>query len=75
MAERIDLFRRALAGASRAIAKDPEVEVIFASDIAPASGKQPARDVFAYFVSTDKPNAPVNALGIQQRLNITASQG
>jgi cobaltochelatase CobT len=39
MAERIDLFRRALAGAARAIAKDPEVEVIFASDIAPASGK------------------------------------
>ena len=39
MAERIDLFRRALAGASRAIAKDPEVEVIFASDVAPASGK------------------------------------
>src|SRR5436305_4340375 len=39
MAERIDLFRRALAGASRAIAKDPEVEVVFASDNAPASGK------------------------------------
>src|ERR1044072_9062583 len=39
MAERIDLFRRALAGASRAIAKDPEIEVIFASDNAPASGK------------------------------------
>jgi cobaltochelatase CobT len=39
MAERIDLFRRALAGASRAIAKDAEVEVIFASDVAPASGK------------------------------------
>lgn len=39
MAERIDLFRRALAGASRAIAKDPEVEVVFASDIATASGK------------------------------------
>ena len=39
MAEKIDLFRRALAGASRAIAKDPEVEVIFASDSAPASGK------------------------------------
>src|SRR5438552_16752018 len=39
MAERIDLFRRALAGASRAIAKDPEVEIIFASDNAPASGK------------------------------------
>ena len=40
-----------------------------------SAGKQPQRDVFAYFVSTDKPNAPVNALGIQQRLNITASQG
>jgi cobaltochelatase CobT len=39
MAERIDLFRRALAGASRAIAKDAEVEVVFASDNAPASGK------------------------------------
>src|SRR5690349_6349903 len=39
MAERIDLFRRALAGASRAIAKDPEVEVVFASDNAAASGK------------------------------------
>jgi cobaltochelatase CobT len=37
--ERIDLFRRALAGAARAIARDPEVEVIFASDSAPASGK------------------------------------
>src|SRR5436190_9381633 len=39
MAERIDLFRRALAGASRAIAHDPEVEVVFASDVAPPSGK------------------------------------
>jgi uncharacterized protein YecE (DUF72 family) len=38
--------------------------------VVPASGKQPQRDVFAYFVSTDKPNAPVNALGIQQRLGI-----
>jgi len=37
--ERIDLFRRALAGASRAIARDPEVEVVFASDNAPATGK------------------------------------
>src|SRR3569623_1138461 len=42
MAERIDLFRRVLAGASRAIAKDAEVEVVFASDNSPASGK-PAR--------------------------------
>ncbi len=39
MAERIDLFRRALAGTARAIAKDPDVEVIFASDHAPATGK------------------------------------
>lgn len=39
MAEKIDLFRRALAGAARAISKDAEVEVVFASDIAPASGK------------------------------------
>ena len=43
--------------------------------IVPAAGKQPQRDVFAYFVSTDKPNAPINALGIQQRLNITAASG
>jgi cobaltochelatase CobT len=39
MKERTDEFRRALAGASRAIAKDPEVDVIFATDIAPPSGK------------------------------------
>ena len=39
MAEPIDLFRRALAGAARAIARDPEVEVVFASETAPASGK------------------------------------
>jgi cobaltochelatase CobT len=39
MAERIDLFRRTLAGASRAIAKDAEVDVVFASEMAPASGK------------------------------------
>jgi cobaltochelatase CobT len=39
LADRVDSFRRALAGASRAIAKDAEVEVVFASDAAPASGK------------------------------------
>jgi uncharacterized protein YecE (DUF72 family) len=38
--------------------------------IAPMAGKQPERDVFAYFVSTDKPNAPRNALAIQERLKI-----
>ncbi|HVU31761.1 MAG TPA: cobaltochelatase subunit CobT [Sphingomicrobium sp.] len=39
MAEKIDIFRRVLAGASRAIAKDSDVEVVFASDVAPATGK------------------------------------
>jgi cobaltochelatase CobT len=35
----IDEFRRALAGAARAIARDPEIEVIFASETGPVSGK------------------------------------
>src|SRR3954465_11357005 len=35
----IDEFRRALAGAARAIARDPEVDVVFASEVAPPSGK------------------------------------
>jgi cobaltochelatase CobT len=35
----LDRFRRALAGAARAIARDPEVEVSLAGDVAPASGK------------------------------------
>ncbi|HUE79829.1 MAG TPA: cobaltochelatase subunit CobT [Sphingomicrobium sp.] len=35
----LDTFRRALAGAARAIARDPEVEVVFASEVAPPSGK------------------------------------
>src|SRR3954454_22664585 len=39
MPERIDLFRRALAGAARAIAKDSEVDVVFASEVAPPSCK------------------------------------
>src|SRR6478672_7908103 len=39
MAERIDLFRRVIAGAARAIAHDPEVEVVFASEASPSSGK------------------------------------
>jgi len=39
MAEKIDIFRRVLAGASRAIAHDSEVEVVFASDVATPSGK------------------------------------
>lgn len=39
MAERLDLFRRALAGAARAVARDPDADVVFASEIAPVSGK------------------------------------
>ena len=39
MAERIDLFRRSLAGATRAIAKDPDVDVVFASEGASGPGK------------------------------------
>jgi cobaltochelatase CobT len=39
MTERIDLFRRALAGAARAIAHDPEVDVVFASEAAATPGK------------------------------------
>ena len=35
----LDQFRRALAGAARAIARDPDVEVVFASEVAPPSGK------------------------------------
>jgi cobaltochelatase CobT len=39
MIERLDLFRRALAGAARALAHDPDADVIFASDVAAPSGK------------------------------------
>ena len=35
----LDIFRRVLAGAARAIARDPEIEVAYASDAGPASGK------------------------------------
>jgi cobaltochelatase CobT len=39
MAERIDLFRRALAGAARAIARDSEMDVAFATDATAVAGK------------------------------------
>jgi cobaltochelatase CobT len=39
VAERIDLFRRVLAGAARAIAKDAEVEVVFAAEVGAVGGK------------------------------------
>jgi cobaltochelatase CobT len=35
----IDDFRRVLAGAARALARDPEVEVVYATDVATPSGK------------------------------------
>ena len=39
MAERIELFRRALAGAARAIARTPELDVVFASETASPAGR------------------------------------
>lgn len=39
MAERIELFRRVLAGAARAISRDSEVEIVFASENSPGAGK------------------------------------
>jgi cobaltochelatase CobT len=36
---RVDDFRRVLAGAARAIARDREVDVVFANDVAPPTGK------------------------------------
>jgi cobaltochelatase CobT len=39
MADRLDLFRRVLAGATRAIGRDSEADVAFASEGAPPSGK------------------------------------
>ena len=39
MTERIDLLRRAIAGAARAIARDAEVDVVFATEASPPSGK------------------------------------
>ena len=39
MPEKIDLFRRALAGAARAIAKNPDIDVVFASETASPAGR------------------------------------
>ena len=39
MPEKLDLFRRALAGATRAIARDPEIDVVFASETASPAGR------------------------------------
>jgi uncharacterized protein YecE (DUF72 family) len=50
-----------------------EGKTIAGDFISPMKGSQPERDVFAYFVSTDKPNAPRNALGIMERLKLKPS--
>jgi hypothetical protein len=34
-------------------------------------GTQPQRDVFAFFVSMDKGNAPANAQAVMRRLSIS----
>ena len=39
MPEKIDLFRRVLAGAARAIARTPDLDVVFASDTATPAGR------------------------------------
>ncbi|HEU4809587.1 MAG TPA: cobaltochelatase subunit CobT [Sphingomicrobium sp.] len=39
MPEKIDLFRRALAGAARAIARNAEIDVVFASETASPAGR------------------------------------
>ncbi|MBA3669404.1 MAG: cobaltochelatase subunit CobT [Sphingomonas sp.] len=39
MADRLDLLRRALAGATRALAADADADVVFTSEITPPSGK------------------------------------
>jgi len=57
----------AWAGRLRALASgDPLSE---APLLAPAE-KSPPRDVYAYFVSTDKVHAPANAMAVMQRLGI-----
>ena len=39
MADRLDLLRRALAGATRALAADADADVVFTSEVTPPSGK------------------------------------
>ncbi|MDQ3483377.1 MAG: cobaltochelatase subunit CobT [Pseudomonadota bacterium] len=39
MAERIDVFRRALAGAARALARSPDLDIVFASETASPAGR------------------------------------
>ena len=77
----IDEFRRALAGAARAIARDPEVEVIFASEPAPASGKtarvpSPGASLQAQLVAEARGAADSVALRLRyhdERLHLAAA--
>jgi uncharacterized protein YecE (DUF72 family) len=57
----------AWAGRFKALAEGAPLD---GKTIAPPEASAPARDVFGYFVSTDKPNAPRNALAIMERLGI-----
>lgn len=43
--------------------------------IAPSIGDGAAREVYAFFVSTDKEHAPHNAMAVQQRLGIAPAGG
>jgi uncharacterized protein YecE (DUF72 family) len=59
------------AGRFRALAEGRGVD---GPTIAPAPAEAPPeRDVFAYFVATDKPNAPGNAMAMQRRLGLEAA--
>jgi cobaltochelatase CobT len=81
MAEPIDLFRRALAGAARAIARDPEVEVIFASEAGAVTGKtarvpSPGASLQPRLVAEARGAADSVALRLRhhdQRLHISAA--
>src|ERR671913_119143 len=76
----IDEFRRALAGAARAIAGDPEVEVAFASEPVPASGKtarvpSPGPSLQAKLVAEARGAADAVALRLRhhdERLHLSA---
>ena len=77
----IDEFRRALAGAARAIARDPEVEVAFASEPVSASGKtarvpSPGPSLQAKLVAEARGAADAVALRLRyhdERLHLTGT--
>jgi cobaltochelatase CobT len=47
----LDLFKQALTGASRAIARDAEVEVAWSADVPGAAGPPPCSTAFSEQVS------------------------